>query len=121
MFIVYSGAVRFYNHDYAVYVAEIFYPGRILSMCWAKIFGTEQVLACLCSDGNIWLREVDGAHIPVPGSRDTTIYSARPTPSEGTLVFDTEGGQLAVGCPGCLTVWSLNSLGIHVALALSIR
>ena len=87
-------------------------------MCWARAFRGRQALACLCSDGNVRLWRLED-YSPDPDPYDTVINTGYtndiPIPVQGGVVTsDIEGTQLAIGCPGMLTVWSLKSKGRSV-------
>ena len=113
-----DGLIRFYRWQCATEIGSISCRGSIISMCWAKGPHAQPVLACLCADGNVRLRQVDN-YSPAPDLRELVVNAgnAGGIPAQGGIVTsDMEGTQLAIGSPGRLTVWNLESQGNTVSL-----
>ena len=108
-----DGLIRFYRWKCATEIRSVPCRKAIVSMCWAKGPHAQPVLACLCADGNVRLWQVDD-YFPAPDLSELIVNAGNVggIPAQGGIVTsDTEGTQLAIGSPGRLTVWNLESQG----------
>lgn len=85
-------------------------------MCWAKALKTQQVLDCMHLDGDVCLWGVDESYLPVPDSIPAVIHSDGSTAVDGLLASNNEGGLLAIGYPGKVILWTLDSQDVVSSL-----